>query len=627
MSYHNYLILYVLLDISVRLPGYRWSSWNKIINRHANSQTWLPPSDEEAALFNTPKDQAEYLNEYKTIVHLENKHTGGTGLDVIMSVEAGHSPSIRIFAQYWFLDKSGFGLRFTDSFDFTGKQPDLDSLRQSFLSLDMANNSSFASDIKLEGCEWSIGMNGMTLFLSKKERVSFSVIHDEDLSESRTSKVSASRWSAFIDISKAISKTMISVDDIDSRKRFELAYDVTSCPSIFARTMMITFFPRYQIANLLQQNLFVVQDGGSMRQLVPSQSWLPFHWEDHSLPSKIRIACEKSGIWTKGCIPLNQIGITAIRIPTVKHDERIVVQVEVRLSTKKQNSAVLIVIWSSIEKENPLYTLRNNSQHAIFCSQSLLQEDDGGNPVSHFDCFSNEELIDESQDAQTGALGRIARKHDNAHSQKHRTRGSGLNSIVKEVLRGGCNGCNLSGDINNIHEREEFVWALMPGESIGFGFDNPELTPHLLEWTCLTSSALLIHGEDSDVGQIDLDNVGALTSVMMSDGDEVKCEIMVEQSTKVVLFTDSKAEANNRFVDGLIAITLRLDVPCVNISIIDNMCDVPKEIILVTAEGWMCNFSQTREGLHELEFKLSAIQADNFILDAEHPVLVSQYIV
>lgn len=95
------MILHALSDISVRLPGYRWSSWNKIINRTANSQTWLPLNDEQGTLFNAPKDQAEYLNEYKTIIHLDNKHTGGTGLDIIMSVEAGHSPSIRIFAQYW----------------------------------------------------------------------------------------------------------------------------------------------------------------------------------------------------------------------------------------------------------------------------------------------------------------------------------------------------------------------------------------------------------------------------------------------------------------------------------------------------------------------------------------------
>ena len=525
------------------------------------------------------------------------------------------------------MDKSGFGLRLTDNFDFTGQQPDLDSLRQSFSSLDLANNSALAPDIKLQGCEWSIGMNGMTLFLSKKERVSFSVIHDEDVtSETRISNTSASRWSAFIDISKAISKTTISVDDITSKRRFELAYHVTSCPSVFSRTLMITFFPRYQIANLLQQDLFVVQDGASDRQLIPSQSWLPFHWEDHSLPPKIRIACKvdnNPGLWTKGCITLNQIGITAIRIPTMKRDERVVVQVEVRLSTKKQNSAVLIVIWSSIEKANPLYTLRNDSQHTIFCSQPLLHEDDEGNPVSHFDCLSNEELLDATQDSQTGALGRIAREHDSTRMHNNRTHGSNLKSIVNEVLRGGCNGCNLSRDINNINEREEFVWTLQPGESIGFGFDNPALTPHLLEWTCLTSSALLVHGEDSDVGRIDLDNVGAFTSVTLLDGDEVKCQIVVEQSTKVVLFTDSNTEASDYCVNGLISLTVQLNVPGVNISIIDDICDVPKEIILITTEGWLCNFSQTREGLHELEFKLSAIQADNFILNAEHPVLVS----
>lgn len=96
--------------LSIRAPGYRWSAWTKIVNR-ANSETWQPLHDEQETLFDTCKDDAEHAKEYKTILHLDNKCAGGPSINLIMSVETGHSPIIRIYAQYWILDKSGYGLR------------------------------------------------------------------------------------------------------------------------------------------------------------------------------------------------------------------------------------------------------------------------------------------------------------------------------------------------------------------------------------------------------------------------------------------------------------------------------------------------------------------------------------
>lgn len=87
--------------ISIRLPGYRWTAWNRIVNRQSSSQTWLPLEDEQATLFDAHKEDTEHSTEYKTILHLDNKCTGGSSLNIIMSVEAGHSPTIRIYAQYW----------------------------------------------------------------------------------------------------------------------------------------------------------------------------------------------------------------------------------------------------------------------------------------------------------------------------------------------------------------------------------------------------------------------------------------------------------------------------------------------------------------------------------------------
>eukprot|EP00804_Cyclotella_cryptica_P006412 CCRYP_014275-RB/>CCRYP_014275-RB protein AED:0.05 eAED:0.05 QI:2525/1/1/1/0.91/0.84/13/302/2635 len=623
--------------ISIRLPGYRWSSWTRIVNRHANSQTWLPLQEEQVTLFDAYKDDVEHGNEYKTIVHLDNKCTGGASINLIMSVQTGHSPIIHFYSQYWILDKTGCGLRFTDSFDIIGSKPDPDTLRKSFLTLNVANNNSLASDMKRQGCEWSLGMNGMTLYFSRKRVVSLSVVTDEEDFSSPKGQTS-SRWSSFIDISKVMPKTMISVDDHDGSKRFELAYNVTLCPSVFSRTMMLTFFPRYQIANLLQEGIFVAQQGALDAPLsIPSQSWVPFHWENSSMPPKIRIssAGKEPGLWSRGCIALDQIGITAVRVPSATSKKAVVVQVEVRLATKKQSSAVVVVIWSSIEKSNPLYTLRNNSHHTIFCSQPLFHDPGVEEELTNFECFSKDDISEESQHKISGALGRVARKHQSQGSARE----SNLKTFVKKVLRGECSDYNFSEHMRTGKECEEFVWTLRPGESIGFGFDDPEM-PHILEWTCMTSSALLLHGEDSDVGCIDIDRIGSNSSVTLLDGDEVKCEIKAEQSTKVVVFSNATDAEVLDLNDDLISLTFRIDLPGVNVSIIDNICHIeqgrsasdnvsgnnehntPKEIILITTEAWFCNFSQTRDGSHEVEVKLDSVQVDNFIFNAEHPVLV-----
>lgn len=512
---------------------------------------------------------------------------------------------------------------FSDNFDMVQK-PEPDCLRQSFLALNMTNNSALASDMKRQGCEWSIGMNGMSLFFSKKERVSFSVVHDEEASLPLKRKSKVSRWSSFIDISKAISKTVLAVDDENGKKRFELAYDVTICPTVFSRTMMIQFFPRYQIANLLSQNLYIAQDGVNVHHMITPQSWIPLHWDHSALAPKIRLSCEengKPGLWTQGCIPLDQVGITAIRIPMAKSDDAVVAQVEVRLATKKQSCSHFILIWSSVEKANPLYTLRNNSRYTIFCCQPLVRDAED-EALARVECFSNDDIVDETQqDDHTSTLHGIARKQRlPAYSN---SRGSTLRLIVKDLLHGECVGCNVSEQLNSESARE-FVYSIMPGQSVGFGFDDPEL-PHILEFTCSTSSALLVHGEDSDVGRIDLDMIGSKSSVMLLDGDEVRCEIKAEQSTKVITFSDSRSKEGEVCDVELVSLALRVQIPDINVSFIGSISEenAPREFILITTEGWICNFSQTREGLHEFEVTLDTMQADNFIFNAEHQVLVS----
>lgn len=87
--------------ISVRLPGTRWASWTRIVNRDQNSFTWRPTDEEESSLFESSPDAPNRGNEYKTILHLNNKCAGGNSVNIIISVETGHIPIIRVYAQYW----------------------------------------------------------------------------------------------------------------------------------------------------------------------------------------------------------------------------------------------------------------------------------------------------------------------------------------------------------------------------------------------------------------------------------------------------------------------------------------------------------------------------------------------
>lgn len=71
------------------------------MNREHISHTWRPTEEEEIFLFEASKDDADHVKEIKFILHLDHKCAGGDSINVIMSVEMGHSPIIRIYAQYW----------------------------------------------------------------------------------------------------------------------------------------------------------------------------------------------------------------------------------------------------------------------------------------------------------------------------------------------------------------------------------------------------------------------------------------------------------------------------------------------------------------------------------------------
>lgn len=120
--------------LCLKVPGYKWSGWIRIVNRRIDD-TWRPSDSEESLLFPVQGDE-DYADELKLVVCFErmSSHVPSDPLVVLFSVETGHSPTIRIYAQYWIVDKTGFGCRFAEGFtDLLGRNPDPSTSRRSYL--------------------------------------------------------------------------------------------------------------------------------------------------------------------------------------------------------------------------------------------------------------------------------------------------------------------------------------------------------------------------------------------------------------------------------------------------------------------------------------------------------------
>lgn len=639
--------------ISLRVPGYQWSPWQRVVNRKAESFTWNPSVAEQDCHLPSDKGDVDYMEEYKSAVRFERIGKAGGPLVLIVSVEVGHCPTIRVYAQYWILDKTGFGCRFCDGFvDILGTVPDSETSRRSRLLPEEARDPVIQKDMSIPGHQWPIGMSGMSLFFSNKDKFSMSI--ESDVAEEQFIKGKAklrSKWTSPMDVSIVIPKTVFSVDEHSGSRRFELAMSVTVCPGFFARSKLITLFPRYQIVNLLARELVVAQDGClKSATVIPSQSSVPFHLERQSLPPKVRLGAPSpfemesnmyEQCWTNGSIQLDKVGITSMRFPVEESlsAQPMVVQAEVRLATKDQSSAVVVVIWSTNEKSNPLYLLRNLTSRTIICRQPLQEEvDDFKNPADSM-------ISLESCGGGYSSTSKRSLVHNGGFEC-----GSEIGPMIRSFW--------------GLDRIEEFVWILRKRQVTCFGFDDPE-KPHILEWTCVNENDPHFN-KRSKKAFVEVDAMGSTSALSFPGGMEIRCHIIAEHSTKVIEFFEpnrSNAGFNRAFSFGLdqlrqsgkhleamiesgdgrsqsksvrrreaeedeeAAFSLRLDIPAVALSVIDNATPMMagREILLALFDHFIFEFSQNLEGYHEFELTLMTLQVDNHVHQAVHPVLVSRW--
>lgn len=625
--------------VSFRVPGYQWSPWQRVVNRKSNSGSWRPPAYEEDWHFSSKGDN-DFADETKTIVVFKRVCDGGDPLRVILSVSSDHCPTLRVYSQFWIVDKTGFGCHFAEGFvDFLGSSPDPETSRRSHLPSSEAKDSEMKRDFSLPGHQWSMGKSGMSLFFSGREKLTLAIETGiEDRSGFKGWRKIRSKWVSPLDISIVVPKTAFSVDELNGPRRFELAISVTVCPGIFARTRVITILPRYQIVNLLHRELVVAQDGAlDSATFIPSQSAVPFHWEKRSLAPKVRLGVpsvrEKgSGVydscWTNGRLRVDRVGITAMRLPTDMRQSKIplVVQAEVRLASKEQSSAVVIVIWAANQNSNPLYLLRNRTPFTILCRQPLSNDHgDGDNEDHGFFMLSN--CSDPSVSATDIGCS-----------------GSEFGPLLKSFL--------------GLDHTEEFVWVLKSNDVACFGFDDPE-KPHSIEWTCAIQG-LPRFDRTRNVALLEVDAMGSMSEVHLGGRRRVRCQISAEHSTKVIEFVEingipssrqhdiagqlSERESrhaggnfgNGRDLSSVLdvieiqdeeedpAFSLRIEVPGLFLSIVDNVSteNFGREILLAMFDKIYFCFSQTREGYHEFELRLMTMQVDNHVHKSIHPVLI-----
>lgn len=309
----------------------------------------------------------------------------------------------------------------------------------------------------------------------------------------------------------------------------------------------------------------------------------------------------------------------------------LVVQAEVRLASKEQSSAVVIVIWAANQDSNPLYILRNLTPYTILCHQPLRETE-------------HQTLAESSEDAGIFSFPDCSTQPENDSFECHT---SDIGPMITSFL--------------GLDSVEEFVWVLKSNDVTCFGFDDPE-KPHVIEWTCVTRGSPRFD-ETRNKAYLEVDAMGSTSVLLLPGRRPVRCQIGAEHSTKVIEFVEfgpldlptvydspgkspleplqkrGKAFQRKFKQDGITlaeslevvdededpAFSLRIDVPGLFLSVVDNVnpANFGREILLFHLEKIFFSFSQTREGYHEFEMRIVSLQVDNHVLKSIHPVLVS----
>lgn len=607
--------------ISFRVPGYRWSKQQRIINRRLALCTWRPGEKDDINHLALP-DSNENGDTYTTSIHFDRLTYGGDPLEIVLEVVPGDRPLLRVFAQYWIVDKTGFGLRFCDGFgDLLGSTLKTTRPRRSYLLHKEKQNQAFLEDMNVEGHEWTMGMRGMTFYFSKDSKLSVSIDHGDRDSPHENLKRINSNWSKLVDISNARPKAVFSVTEFHGERLFDLSYDVSFAPSIYSRTKVVTLYNRFHLVNLSENPFYVSQqNSGAISTIVPPKSTVPFHWGSKMVEHKVQLSADNRQ-WTPGCIQLDNVGVSALRLPNHTSAVPSVVQTEVRLAKSNFDCAVMVLIWDADDQQNPLYKIVNNSSHTILCNQSHDEQA----PSDHI--FTPPACNEMSQKQVETCIP----------------------NTTMDLLSNGLNCGLVEADFNDEPEYTHYTWNIKHGTTVWFGLENCQKS-HTIEWTCEGVQ----HEKILKTPTIDIDAIGLTSEQVLPSGKKIGCTIRADHCTKVIEFFDVMYRGNrqhpvlvdlkdklvhhkaslslreialadrNSLDEEHISFSVKVFVPGLQCSIIDNSSDdvAGREIFLLSIQNADLTISQTRDCYQELELKILSLQIDNHIKNAIHPVLV-----
>lgn len=609
--------------ISFRVPGYRWSQMQRVVNRKSAFSSWRPSEDDEEKCFKQPECNSKGI-EYATIVEFERLTYGGDPLTLILEVVPGDSPILRVYAQYWIIDKTGMGLRYCDGVgDILGYNLKTESPRRSYLLPKEMQNEPFLEDMDVEGHEFTMGKDGMTIFFSNHSKIAVSIDIGDINSHNKKYRQIQSSWSHLIDISNVIPKAVFSITEFQGERRFDLSYDVAFAPSIFSRTRVVTLYNRFHLVNLSEKAMYISQEKNNEPVLVPPSSTVPFHWDNKSLENKVRFSVDKF-FWTSGTVQLDKVGTAAMRLSNVNNTP-FVIQTEVKLAKKDHDSAVVVLLWLGNDGANPLYLFRNKSSYELLCNQS-----------------AEETLVGENSFLGVTGCGNIGTTTTN-DSAPWNTKTFNVFDLVSNGFNCGMLEKDHNADPN---DTDYFTWNLNSGTSKYFGFDDPNKS-HVVEWTILQGST------KSAKAKVDVDALGSSSILSLPNGRKVGCLVRAEQSTKVIEFFDSHGDNNGVIADlkeKLLhhkfslseqdilpslssnnedehkSFSFNLSIAGMFVSIVENSVveEAGREMFLVYVDKTSLRISQTRDGYHELELRLLSLQIDNHVKKSTHGVMVRE---
>jgi hypothetical protein len=348
-----------------------------------------------------PFDQGQYL------LDLVSPFKSTEGINLSMSVTSNTSSGlveILIYSKYALIDRTGLNMSIQTR-RFSEKQISYDVSANNSVTfvpntqLDAPSNFMEVNntlerrtyDESEEGSgtidamsSWTTGGNGVVLFQSA---------NDSAVLGFKKGKV----WSFSISlVSLGSTMSALEVLDKETKKVFQLAYQIVPLPFIFQETQGLIVMPWYRIVNCMDESIEIRQFGEHSSQIINAQMSEGCHRSDGNKETKLQFKTSSS-MWSLGAVDINEIGTNVLLIPggtshptTNTGSDTILLHVEVKLADSGDLSYMTILVWKETTEAKSQWTLsvRNDTILPITIRQDMKDSIKDPESLSKFEiCY------------------------------------------------------------------------------------------------------------------------------------------------------------------------------------------------------------------------------------------------